>query len=596
MVARVVRKLKEPEQAEQPKVILKPDYIRAPYYLEGPKKNWNPDYVGVYLWRQRALQAIVQNRSKDPDFSLLKTYYRARPLEFILCWLDTWDPRHAGLGKPVRMPFILFQRQAEMVRFIYECLRDEQNGLIEKSRDMGATWLACAVAVHLWLFEPGCAIGFGSRKEELVDSIGNLDSILEKARALINNVPPIFRPKNFDAKRDLSFLRLINRETGASIIGEIGDNIGRGGRKRLVFLDEAGHLEHAPKIEAALSETTRVRIDISSVSGMGTVFHNKREAGTDWAPGVEIPKGVTRVFTLDWSDHPEKDQAWYNLKRAKFESEGLLSIFAQEIDRDYAAAAQGVIIPGEWIVSCIDAHKKLGFDDSGAYMAGLDVADISESGDINALSIRKGVVFKYLGEWGGHDTGQTTRKAIHFLRPYQPLSCQYDALGVGAGVKAEYNRLVADKIIPSGIIFHPWVAGAKPLDPDKRVVPHDRQSPLNKDHFQNLRAQAWLQFRFRAERTHRAITDGRYKWRAEDLVSFDSTTINPALLQKLRKQLGQPTLATSSQLKVLLDKKPEGAKSPNLADSCIMCMFPAKSTHSLSFTAYHLAKAKVFKR
>jgi hypothetical protein len=492
------------------------------------------------------------------------------------------------------MPFILFKRQAEMVDFIYECLKDEQHGLIEKSRDMGATWLCAAISVHLWLFEPGVAVGWGSRKEELVDQIGNPDSIMEKMRMIIRYIPPLFRPRGYDEKKDLGFLKIINRETGATIIGEIGDGIGRGGRKRIQFLDESGHYEHAVKIEAASSETTRVKIDISSVSGMGTVFHNKREAGVDWSPGCTIEKGKTRVFVLDWSDHPEKDKNWYILKREKFESEGLLAILAQEIDRDYAAAAQGVIVPGEWVISCIDAHKKLDFDDSGRYMAALDVADISESGDLNALSLRKGVVLKYLDEWGGQDTGQTTRKTIHFLRGFQPLICQYDGLGPGAGIKGEYNRLISEKIIPSGIRFEPWIAGAKPLDPEKRVIPNDKQSPLNKDHFQNLRAQAWLQFRFRVERTHRAVTDKRYRWKAEDLISFDSTTINIGLLQKLRKQLSQPVLATSSQLKILLQKKPEGSKSPNLADSVVMNFWPAKSLHVLPITAYHLQRARYF--
>jgi hypothetical protein len=597
---RTARKIKEPEQTEplkqQSTLILKPDFVRPPYILEGPNANWPPSYLKVYMWRERALKAIVANAPNDPGFLGLKEYYRRRPLEFINHWIDTYDPRNAGIGnKQTRMPFILFKRQAEMVGFIYECLRDEQHGLIEKSRDMGATWLCGAISVHLWLFEPGIAVGWGSRKEELVDQLGNPDSIMEKMRMIIRCVPPIFRPKGFEGKH-LGFLKIINKETGATIIGEIGDGIGRGGRKRIQFLDESGHYEHAVKIEAASSETSRVKIDISSVSGMGTVFHNKREAGVDWSPGCEISKGVTRVFTLDWSNHPEKTREWYNVKRAKFESEGLLSVFAQEIDRDYAAAAQGVIIPGEWVLACIDAHMKLGFDDSGSYMAGLDVADISESGDINAISVRKGNVLKYLDEWGGHDTGQTTRRAIHFLRKFQPLTCQYDALGVGAGVKAEYNRLVAEKVIPAGIRFEPWVAGAKPLDPDRRVIPLDKQSPLNKDHFQNLRAQAWLNFRFKAERTHRAITDKRYKWKAEDLISFDSSTLNAGLLQKLRKQLSQPTLATSSQLKILLEKKPEGSRSPNLADACIMAYWPAKSSHLLHFTQRQLVRAKYFTR
>jgi hypothetical protein len=40
-----------------------------------------------------------------------------------------------------------FPRQREFIQFLYACLRAPAHGLIEKSRDMGATWLACAFSV-----------------------------------------------------------------------------------------------------------------------------------------------------------------------------------------------------------------------------------------------------------------------------------------------------------------------------------------------------------------------------------------------------------------------------------------------------------------
>jgi hypothetical protein len=557
--------------------------------------SWPPDYKSIYIWRDQQIKKIIANPGL---LQQAKAYYRKNPIEFINHWLDTYDPRNAAVDppKPVKMPFVLFKRQEEMVKFIHQCLKEDQSGLIEKSRDCGATWISAAISVHLWLFEPGISIGFGSRKEELVDHKGNPDSILEKVRMLIRGTPAFFHPKSFNETEHLSFMRIINPETGATIIGEVGDNIGRGARKKIVFKDESSHYERAPLIEAALSETTRVQIDISSVSGLGTVFHNKREAGVDWSLEKGVVRGKTNVFVFDWSDYPGKDENWYREKRAKFEAEGLLAVFAQEIDRDYAAAAQGVIIPGQWLRSCIDAHKKLGFDDSGQHLAALDVADLTQSGDTNAVAVRKGIVLKYLDNWGGQDTGQTTRKTIHFLRGFQPLECYYDCNGVGAGVRSEYNRVIREKIIPPGIAFRPWDAGGKVLDPDKYVVPHDKNSPLNKDHFQNLKAQAWLQMRWRVERTHRAVNDSRYKPREDELLSFDSSTIAPHMMHKLLKELSQPTMITSAAMKVMVDKQPEGMKSPNLAESVVMCYWPKKTTHFPKVTAVHLMKSRYFKK
>src|SRR6476620_1402069 len=112
------------------------------------------------------------------------------------------------------------------------------------------------------------------------------------------------------------FMRIF-AASGESITGESGDDIGRGGRTLIYFKDESAHYEHPESIEAALGDTTRVQIDISSVNGLGNVFHRKREAGVEWSPGYGVQKGKTNVFIKDWSDHPDKTQAWYREREAR---------------------------------------------------------------------------------------------------------------------------------------------------------------------------------------------------------------------------------------------------------------------------------------
>jgi hypothetical protein len=131
-------------------------------------------------------------RAKPELLIGLKHYYATRPVEWITHWVTTYDPRLAAGDRPAKMPFVLFQRQAEMIDFIYGCLKNDANGLIEKSREMGATWIGCAFSVWLWLFMPGASIGWGSRLIELVDRIGEPDSIFEKMRMLIRDLPPEF--------------------------------------------------------------------------------------------------------------------------------------------------------------------------------------------------------------------------------------------------------------------------------------------------------------------------------------------------------------------------------------------------------------------
>lgn len=532
--------------------------------------EWNgpnpPDYVAVYADRQKRLLAL---RARPELWAGAKEYYRTRPVEFINHWAITYDPRNAGGDTPAKLPFVLFHRQREMVEFLHCLVKAEEHGLIEKARDMGATWVCCAFSIWMWLFWPGASVGWGSRKEQLVDKIGDPDSIFEKMRLLVMGLPREFWPRGFNPNDHMTYMKFINLETGGTITGEAGDNIGRGGRKSIYFKDESAWYERPEKIEAALGDNTRVQVDISSVAGLGNVFYRRREAGVDYVAGEPIVKGRVNVFVMDWRDHPAKTQAWYDERRQKAENDGLLHVFAQEVDRNYAAALEGVIIPAEWVKASIDAHIKLGFDDSGGWVAGLDVAD--EGGDTNSLAKRKGAILKSCEEWGERDTGVTTRRALSACEGVSSIELQYDCIGVGAGVKAESNRLRDEGLWPRCIRLTPWNAGAEVLKPDGRVIPGDRNSPTNKDFYANLKAQAWWELRRRFERTYRAVTDPNFTWKADELISLPSSL---ALLRKIEKELSQPTVVKNSRMKLMVDKKPDGSRSPNLADAIVMAFWP----------------------
>jgi phage terminase large subunit len=527
--------------------------------------EWPPDYVSVWAWRQKMLRRY---REEEGLFASALKFYEQNPTAFICHWMDTYDPRKAGRGRVARMPFIMFERQAELVDFLYQLLESEDDGLIEKCRDMGATWIACAVSVHLWRFWDGASVGWGSRKEQLVDKIGDPDSIFEKIRILIKNLPPMFLPEGFQPQQHISYMKILNPETGATITGEAGNNIGRGGRKLIYFKDESAHYERPELIEAALGDNTRVQVDISSVNGIGNVFHRRRESGVEW--GGEVTPGRTNVFVMDWRHHPEKDEEWYERRRKKAEADGLLHLFAQEVDRDYSASVEGVIIPSEWVSAAVDAHITLGLPPAeGRRIGGLDVGD--GGGDSNALALRRS--YMVLGMHHrpmSDDTGVTTRWAAGLCRD-EATELQYDCVGIGAGVKSEANRLRDTGQIPEGLNFVPWSAGARVLHPDRHVIPRDRASPLNKDFYANLKAQAWWQLRLRFERTWRAVREG-VDYRPEDLISIPRDL--PNRLQ-LMKELSQATASQSAgTLKMIVDKAPDGARSPNCADAVVMAYWP----------------------
>jgi hypothetical protein len=356
-----------------------------------------------------------------------------------------------------------------------------------------------------------------------------------------------------------------------------------------IVTHNSAHYKYAEMVEAALSDNALIQVDISSVGAPGNVFHRRRESGVDWTPERrEYPKSQVRVFVMDWSDHPAKTQEWYEGRKKKATEEGLLHVFAQEIDRDYSASIEGVVINSEWVRSAVDAHLKLGFDDSGGWIAGLDVAD--EGGDTTALAIRKGVILREVREWGDRDTGVSTRTAVAALRDKCPVDLQYDSVGMGAGIKAEGNRLFLEKKIPKGLRFVPWNAGAQVLFKDRRVVPGDKNSPKNGDFYLNLKAQAWWNLARRFERTYRALNDPGFTFDVDDLISLPSSL---PLIQKIIKELSQPTASYNSRMKLVIDKRPDGMRSPNLADAIVMAYWPITAGKPMKITPEILARAAV---
>lgn len=531
-------------------------------------EEWPPNYDGVYAWRMRTLAKLQDDEELRES---AWAYYSQKPNEFIQHWMDTFDPRKVR-GK--WMPFVFFERQDEMVEFLEDCRTSSRSGLMEKCRDAGATWVSCAYSVWAFLFIDDMAIGWGSRKESLVDKLGDADSIFEKMRLLLSRLPNIFMPKGWRPREHATYMKLINPENGATISGEAGDNIGRGGRKSCYFVDEAAHIERPEKIEAALGDNTNVRIDISSVNGLGNPFHRTRENGYDWYPNHNAPKDATMVFVIDWSHHPAKTTEWYNTRKEKAIRNGMQHIFAQEVDRDYSAAISNTIIAYEWIQAAVDAHLKIPYlasiDIPNTWMGGLDVADEGE--DRNALTMRQWIIIRSSEEWGERDPGVSTRRVIAGCRGKRGIKVEYDCIGVGASVKSEYNRLVDDKTISAADFqMVPWNAGAGVINPYERVIPDDDLTPLNRDMFANFKAQAWWHVRGRFYKTWRAVKEG-VVYSPEELISLDSK--NP-LLHQLMKELAQPTKGESTGLRMIVNKKPNGMKSPNLADSAIQSIFPA---------------------
>lgn len=526
--------------------------------------DWNaPDYAPIYRERSRRLTWIRANPVALPA---IKARYKAHPWEFINDWGMTFDPRNAGTAIPTTLPFILFDQQVEWIKFIIAQWRAKEPGLTEKTRDMGISWTAIGLACTLCLFFDGMVIGFGSNLVDNVDKIGDPDTLFWKARFFMNALPVEFRGGWSEVKH-APYMRISFPETGSYINGEGGANIGRSGRAAIYFVDEAAHLAQPQAVEASLSGTTDSRQDISSIRGMGNVFAQKRHSGR------------VKVFTYHWWSDPRKDAAWYAKKKGELDA----VTFAQEIDIDYMASVEGVLIPGAWIRAAVDAHRKLQLAVTGARSGALDVAD--EGKDKNAFCAAHGILVTMVEEWSGKgdDIFGTTQRAFEIADRLGLDGFKYDADGLGAGVRGdarvinEQRKAEKRREVP----VEAFRGSAAVFDPEREHV----EGRKNKDFFANCKAQSWWDLRTRFQTTYRALTEA-IPYDADGIISLDGSMPN---IEQIIGELAQPTYSINGVGKVIVDKTPEGTKSPNLADA-IMIKYSRASRKPMMITAAGLRR------
>jgi len=514
----------------------------------------HPDYREVYAARIDRLKRL---RAHSRDVPAVRAFYRDHPARFISDWGMTFDPRNPERNLPASIPFLLFPKQEEWIEWFLERWRAQEPGITEKTRDMGMSWLTVALACTICLFNKGIVVGFGSRKEEYVDKIGSPKALFEKARMFMQALPVEFRG-SWDRAKHAPHMRILFPDTGSAIGGESGDGIGRGDRTSFYFVDEAAFLERPMLVEAALSQTTNCRQDISTPNGMGNPFAQRRFGGR------------IKVFSFHWRDDPRKDEEWY---RNQVEDLDPVTV-AQEIDINYAASVEGVVIPSTWVQAAIGAHAKLGIQPSGAKTAGLDVAD--EGSDKNAFAGRHGFLLAHLKSWSGKgsDIYQTVVKAFALCDEFEYDGFHYDADGLGAGVRGDALEINSQRKAAGrrAIVDEPFRGSAGVYDPEGEMV----KKRKNKDYFANLKAQSWWSLRMRFQATHRAVVE-KMAFNADDIISID-----PALpeLITLTMELSQPTYSINTVGKILIDKQPDGTKSPNLADAVMIAFQPGKRRRS----------------
>ncbi|GAG94539.1 unnamed protein product, partial [marine sediment metagenome] len=142
------------------------------------------DPVKNILWREK----LLRKAEDDPIFQRDLIAASAESLTF---WVNTFvwtyhqfdvNPETGERIEAIQPhnPFVTWVIQDELLDKFRYCLKNGKDVLIDKSRDMGASWL-CIVFLHwLWLFRPDSQLLEMSRTQDYVDQTGNMKALFQK--------------------------------------------------------------------------------------------------------------------------------------------------------------------------------------------------------------------------------------------------------------------------------------------------------------------------------------------------------------------------------------------------------------------------------
>ncbi len=236
-------------------------------------------------------------RGNEANQALVRAKCADDVLWYINGWVWQYNPRKKHPEQPVA-PFLTWDFQEEAVRVLLECIETDEDLLIEKSREMGASWLCLIVMEWLWHFKPWMKFLCISRNEMAVED-DDPDSLFWKIDFMHRYQPKWLRPKMKRRK-----LYYGNEDNGSTITGQASTGrAGVGGRATAMFIDEFSQIKEDYEVLHRTSDTTGCRIFNGTHRGTGTAFH-------------ELSRRVDqKKLVMHWTQHPDKRPGLYRFDK-----------------------------------------------------------------------------------------------------------------------------------------------------------------------------------------------------------------------------------------------------------------------------------------
>jgi hypothetical protein len=194
-------------------------------------------------------------------------------------------------------PFITWDFQDDAVRVILEQVGKDEDLFIEKSREMGASWLCLIIMDWLCRFHHWKKFLCISHSEMAVDRAEDPDSLFWKVDFMHRHLPDWLRGDV--GRRKLGFAYPTRSAlNGAASTGRSGV----GGRATAIFLDEFSKQQDDFEILGQTADTTGCRVFNGTHYGVGGAFFELSE---------RAKRGEIRRLVMHWTQHPEKRKGVY---------------------------------------------------------------------------------------------------------------------------------------------------------------------------------------------------------------------------------------------------------------------------------------------
>jgi phage terminase large subunit len=571
------------------------DASRAPALIEAASPQARADLIYVLeerdpldaAMRCRELR-LAYLRDHPEQVPLLSTYFAmGNVADFIDCHAIAQDPRRVARGRNATVPFLTFRRQREMCDYLWRTYRAGKHGCIPKSREVGATATAMNFVTTMALFHPGFVGIMGSALERDIDN-GPAESLFQKIRDFLGAVPEPFAA-GYTLEKCSTNMRIIIPGNGASLIGQAGDNIGRGKRGSVLILDEHAFIPRAHLVAESVSATAKCVIGLSSVNGISGTDGQPNQFYKDaHSPGIE-------PFYFLWNDDDRvdpdtgkriKDRAWYEEQVATLGK----VIVAQTLDCDWLASIAGACIPKAHAQACVGLAKRLGIEPRGALRVAYDPAGNNGTGDKYGYAVMHGTHVIRAQTWSGLSSTESLRRMYGVLDELGAKELTFDVHGVGDHTPGEMESLEAlrgpgrprykpnpfnsnrykktDKA-NEGVLYRPkdQIYGAK------RSGGIFSKGVRMADIFGNYRAQAWGHLEWLAKNSYELC---ERLAKGENVGDVDPATLlfideNIPEISQLLADLCQPAFRENSAGLKFVDK---GSPSPTLGDCTMMASAP----------------------